>query len=110
MKTYLLNGLSVYHDAGMTVEKVLFDRKNIQRITIPFDLKVYLKYLDGLITPDVSLKGYSKDFLQHLKTLASMIYYQDTNKKGKYSPPSVKNNSGFSSRVNNTLNQMKQNY
>ena len=46
----------------------------------------------------------------YLKTLASMIYHQDTNKKGKYSPPSVKNNSGFSPRVNNTLNQMKQNY
>lgn len=107
----LIGGMSIYNDPGMTVRKELFDRRTVDRIVIPFDLKSYLRYLDGLVTCDISLKGYDKDFLQCLKNLANMIYKQETNKKGKYMPPSVKNNNnGFSPRVNNTLNQMKQNY
>jgi len=111
----LIGGMSIYNDPGMTLRKELFDRRTVDRIIIPFDLKSYLRYLDGLVTCDISLKGYDKDFLQCLKNLANMIYKQETNKKGnkdnKYMPPSVKNNNnGFSPRVSNTLNQMKQNY
>lgn len=107
----LIGGISIYNDPGMTVRKELFDRRTVQSIVIPFDQKSYLKYLDGLVTCDISLKGYSKEFVQCLKNLANMVYQgKNTNKSGKYAPPSVKNNSGFSPRVNNTLNQMKQNY
>lgn len=106
----LIGGMSIYNDAGMTVRKELFDRKNVPSIVIPFDLKSYLRYLDGLVICDISLKGYSKEFLQSLKGLANMVYNQGTNNSGKYMPPSAKNNIGFSPRVNNTLNQMKQNY
>ena len=108
----LIGGISIYNDAAMTVRKELFNRKTVQHITIPFDLKSYLRYLDGLVTCDVSLKGYNKDFLQSLKDLAGMIY-KTGKKDAKYMPPSVKNNSnnnGFSPRMNNTLNQMKKNY
>ena len=108
----LVGGISIYHDASMTVRKELFDRKTVKRVTIPFELKSYLRYLDGLVTCDVSLRGYTKEFLQSLRRLASMIY-ESGNKKEKYAPPSIKNNSsnnGFSPRMNNTLNQMKQNY
>ena len=93
----------------MTIRKELFNRKTVPYITIPFDQKSYLRYLDGLVTCDISLKGYTKEFLQSLKSLASMVY-QGTNKTSKYMPPSVKNNSmnndSFSPRMNNTLNQM----
>ncbi len=106
----LIGGMSRYNDAAMTVSKELFDRRNVPTIVIPFDLKSYLRYLDGLVICDISLKGYSKEFLQSLKGLANMVYNQGTNNSGKYMPPSAKNNSGFSPRVNNTLNQMKQNY
>lgn len=106
----LIGGMSIYNDAGMTVRKELFDRNTVKNIVIPFDLKSYLRYLDGLVICDISLKGYDKEFIQDLKKLASMVY-QVGNKSGKYMPPSVKNNNnGFSPRVNNTLNQMKQNY
>ena len=108
----LIGGISIYNDAAMTLRKELFNRKTVPHITIPFDLKSYLRYLDGLVTCDVSLKGYTKDFIQCLQNLANMVY--TINKKNtKYAPPSIKNNSnnnGFSSRMNNTLNQMKQNY
>ena len=110
-ESLLIGGMSIYNDPGMTVRKELFDRRTVQSIAIPFDQKSYLRYLDGLVTCDISLKGYSKEFVQCLKKLASMIYEgHGTKKSGKYVPPSVKNNSGFSPRVNNTLNQMKQNY
>lgn len=107
----LIGGISIYNDAGMTVRKELFNRKTVPYMTIPFELKTYLRYLDGLVTCDVSLKGYTKEFMQSLKRLASMIYKSsnDTSKQ-KYMPPSIKNNDGFSPRMNNTLNQMKRNY
>ncbi len=110
----LIGGISIYNDAAMTVRKELFDRRTVKRITIPFDLKSYLRYLDGLVTCDISLKGYTKDFLLSLKNLAGMVYGIGINKKEKYAPPSIKNNSsnnnGFSARMNNTLDQMKRNY
>ena len=108
----LIGGMSIYNDPGMTVRKELFDRRTVQSIVIPFDLKSYLRYLDGLVTCDVSLKGYDKDFITALKKLASMVYQSKEKKKTeKYMPPSVKNNnSGFSPRINNTLDQMKRNY
>ena len=95
----------------MTLRKELFDRKTVPHITIPFDLKSYLRYLDGLVTCDISLKGYTKDFLQCLQNLANMVY-RINKKDAKYAPPSIKNNNNndFSPRMNNTLNQMKQNY
>ena len=106
----LIGGMSIYNDSAMTVRKELFNRDLVPSITIPFDYKSYLRYLEGLIICDISLKGYSKEFIQCLKKLAAMIYPTST-KQEKYSPPSVKNNNnGFSPRVNNTLNQMKQNY
>lgn len=105
----LIGGISIYNDAGMTVRKELFNRRTVRYLTIPFELKTYLRYLDGLVVCDVSLKGYSKEFMQSLKKLASMIY-QGADKSGKYMPPSVKNNSAFSSNMDNTLNKMKQNY
>ena len=104
--------MSIYSDAGMTVRKELFDRNRVESIVIPFDFKSYLRYLDGLVTCEVSLKGYDKEFIPHLKKLASMVYQitQETKKPGKYMPPSVKNNGAFSSDMNNTLNKMKNNY
>ena len=105
----LIGGISIYNDASMTVRKELFNRKTVPYITIPFELKTYLRYLDGLVTCDVSLKGYSKEFMQSLKRLANMIY-QVKNTSEKYMPPSVKNNSNFSASMNTTLNKMKQNY
>ena len=107
----LIGGISIYNDASMTVRKELFNRKSVKRAIIPFDLKSYLRYLDGLVTCDVSLRGYSKEFLQSLKRLSNMVYMTNS-KTEKYTPPSIKNNesNGFSTRMNNTLNQMKKNY
>ena len=91
--------------------KELFDRKNVPSIAIPFDIKSYLRYLDGLVTCDVSLKGYDKEFMQSLKRLANMVYENTgTKKKEKYMPPSIKSNNSFSPSVNSTLDKMRKNY
>ena len=105
----LIGGISIYNDPSMTVRKELFDRKTVKYVTIPFELKTYLRYLDGLVVCDVTLNGYTKEFMQSLKQLANMIYTTDKN-SAKYMPPSVKKNSGFTSNINDTLDKMKKSY
>lgn len=112
----LIGGISIYNDASMTVRKELFNRRTVPYVTIPFELKTYLRYLDGLVICDVSLKGYSKEFMQGLKQLASMVYNPNKGNSGnnstggKYKPPSIKNNNTFSPNMSDTLNQMRQSY
>ena len=106
----LIGGISIYNDASMTVRKELFNRRTVPYVTIPFELKTYLRYLDGLVVCDVSLKGYSKEFMYSLKQLASMIYNPKKDAGGKYKPPSIKNNNTFSPNMSDTLNQMRQSY
>ena len=106
----LVGGISIYNDASMTVRKELFNRKEVKRITIPFEVETYLRYLDGLVICDVSLKGYSKKLLQSLKQLATLVYSNSKNyNTGKYVPPSAKN-STFSPSMNSTLEQMSKRY
>ena len=106
----LVGGISIYNDASMTVRKELFNRKTVKRITIPFETETYLRYLNGLVICDVSLKGYSKKILQSLKQLATSVYStSNSSNGGKYTPPSVKNTI-FSSSMNSTLEQMSKRY
>ena len=106
----LVGGISIYNDASMTVRKELFNRKTVKRITIPFETETYLRYLNGLVICDVSLKGYSKKILQSLKQLATSVYSTSNSSNGeKYTPPSVKNTT-FSSSMNSTLEQMSKRY
>lgn len=106
----LVGGISIYNDASMTVRKELFNRKTVKRITIPFETETYLRYLNGLVICDVSLKGYSKKILQSLKQLATSVYStSNSSNGGKYTPPSAKNTT-FSSSMNSTLEQMSKRY
>ena len=106
----LVGGISIYNDASMTVRKELFNRKTVKRITIPFETETYLRYLNGLVICDVSLKGYSKKILQSLKQLATSVYStSNSSNGGKYTPLSVKNTT-FSSSMNSTLEQMSKRY
>ena len=87
----------------------LFDRNMMKYISIPFEEETYIKYLQGIIECDISLKGYSKAFMQTLKELSNMVYPMTKN----YRPPTSNNYGGdntFSPNINNTLNQMKNNY
>ena len=109
----IIGGMSCYNDPAMSFMTELFDRNTVKYITIPFENEIYSKYLDGLINCDISLKGYSKTFMQTLKQLGNSVYpLISSGNKAKYTPPSTKQqNSGvFSNNMNSTLQQMKKKY
>ena len=106
----IIGGMAFYNDPSMSFMTELFDRNLIKYVTIPFEEETYIRYLEGIIECDISLKGYSKAFMQSLKELANMVYSSANN---TYTPPTVKGyatKNTFSSSINNTLEQMKNNY
>ena len=107
----IVGGMAYYNDPAMTYQTELFDKTMAKYITIPFEEETYTKYLEGLINCEISLRGYSKMFMQNLRQLGNMIYPL-TAPKGKYTPPALGNsgNGAFSASMNNTLDQMKRNY
>ena len=104
----IIGGMAYYNDPTMSYMTELFDRNEVKYLSIPFDEEVYTKYLEGIINCDISIKGYSKQFLQVLTSLTEMIYpVIETN--NTYRPPDLAN-SAFSPSINNTLDQMKKRY
>ena len=106
----IIGGMAFYNDPAMSYMTELFDRNMVKYVTLPFEEETYTRYLEALVNCEISLKGYSKTFIQYLKQVANMVYPLVSG-KGTYKPPrSNYNSNGFSSSMNNTLNQMKQNY
>ena len=109
----IIGGMAYYNDPAMSFMTELFDRTLIKYVSVPLDEEVYVQYLQGIIECNITLKGYSKVFMQTLKELGNMIYPVVNNRKAvTYQPPSVNNvnNNVFSPDMNNTLDQMKRRY
>ena len=104
----IIGGMSFYNDPAMSFMTELFNREKVKYCTIPFEEQTYSKYLEGLVNCKISLNGYSKEFMQALKTLENMVYPLIGSKQ-EYKPVNNYNNT-FSSDMNNTLNQMKNKY
>ena len=78
--------------------------------SVPFEEEIYIKYLEAIsIDCEITLKGYSKTFMQVLKALGNMIYPLLSN-QGSYRAPSIDNNKTFSPNMNNTLDEMKKRF
>ena len=106
----IIGGMAFYNDPAMSFMTELFDRNIVKYAILPFEEEIYTKYLESLVNCEISLKGYSKTFMQYLKQIANMVYPLIAG-KGAYKPPTSNYNStGFSSSMNDTLNQMKRNY
>lgn len=105
----IIGGMAFYNDPAMSFMTELFDRNLVKYISIPFEEEIYTKYLEGIINCDISIKKYSKTFMQVLKELGNMVYPM-TSSKTTYQPPTVKYSRGFSTSMNDTLSQMKQKY
>ena len=108
----IIGGMAFYNDPSMSFMTELFDRNLIRYVSIPFEEEVYIKYLENIIECNVTLKGYSKTFMQSLRELANMVYQMSV-AGGGYRPPTAKgyaNQNTFSPNINSTLNQMKNNY
>ena len=83
----IIGGMSCYNDPSMSFNKDLFNRDTVKYITIPFEEDIYIKYLKAIIDCNVSIKGYSKSFMQVLKQLQNMIYPMSNMGKRGYQPP-----------------------
>ena len=70
----IIGGMSYYNDPAMSFMTELFDRNTIKYISIPFDINVYERYLEGLVNCNISINGYPKMFIAKLKELASIVY------------------------------------
>ena len=107
----IIGGMAYYNDPAMSFMTELFDRSMIKYVSIPYDEEVYVQYLQNIIECNITLKGYSKIFMQTLKELGNMIY-PVVNNRGMYQPPSMNNSEGnvFTPNMNNTLDQMKRRY
>ncbi|MBP3801785.1 MAG: hypothetical protein J6I85_07190 [Clostridia bacterium] len=109
----IIGGMSKYTDPAQSFMTSLFDINNAVKnsMTIQFEQDIYTRYLESVIDCDVSIKGYSKTFMQKLKDLCNWVYR--TNPGGNtYRPPVAPtyNNNTFTPSMNETLNQMKKKY
>lgn len=111
----IIGGMSRYNGPDMSVMTDLFNKDMVKACSIPFDEKVYAKYLETLATCKLSISSLPKQFRAKLQILGEMVYPR-LNSKTSYNPPSMDNggnyNQGnaFSSNTNNTLNKMKKNF
>jgi len=99
--------MAYYNDPSMSFMTELFNKENIPYTVLPLDLEVYLKYLESLVTCDISTKGYTKNFMNSLDELANMVYPLLNKKATKTNKTKYR---GFSSDMDQTLNKMRNNY
>ena len=106
----IIGGMSKYNDPAMSFMTDLFDVNSVDYKVIPFEQDIYTRYLESVINCDVSIKGYSKQFLQILKDLSNWIYTTSYG-RNSYKPQTAQAyNNTFSSDINSTLNQMRKKY
>ena len=105
----IIGGMAYYNDPAMSFMTELFDKDNIKYCSIPFEEQTYSRYLEGLVNCEISVNGYSKNFLASLDKLSNMVYPLLSNNANSGKLNSY-NSNVFSSDMNNTLNKMKNNY
>ena len=133
----IIAGMSRYNEPSMTLQRDLFNRNTIKYIDIPFEEQTYAKYLEEIALCQISLAGYSQNFLGALEQLKNMVYplisggNKNINnyatpkkhsffggKKEKYTQninqidnsQSTTKTTQFSGDMNQTLNKMRSNY
>ena len=116
-KKTIVGGMSRYNGPDMSVMTDLFNKDMVNVCSIPFDEKVYAKYLETLATCKLSISSLPKQFRSKLELLANMVYPR-LSSKTSYSP-SPDNMGGmayntqgneFSKDTNNILNKMKKKF
>ncbi len=112
----IIGGMSRYNGPDMSVMTDLFNKDMVKACSIPFDEKVYAKYLETLATCKLSISSLPKQFRAKLQILGEMVYPR-LNSKTSYDPtPNMgganygPQGNNFSSNTNNTLNKMKKNF
>lgn len=109
----IVGGMAYYNDPEMSFMTELFDREIVKYVEIPFDEEVYALYLEGIIECEITTNRYPKNFTMILKEIANMVYPllpNGNNAKPEKKKRGYEYSTGFSSSVNNTLNNMKNRY
>ena len=102
----IIGGLAYYNDPAMSFMTELFNKDTVKFCEISFEEQTYSRYLEGIVNCEISLSGYSRIFKEQLRNLGNMVYPLINNKAKTYNNYS----NGFSSDINNTLEQMKRKY
>ena len=112
----IIGGMSRYNGPDMTVMTDLFNKDMVKACSIPFDEKVYAKYLETLATCKLSISSLPKQFRAKLQILGEMVYPR-LSSKTSYNPSPNMGGEGynpggnaFSSDTNNILNKMKKKF
>ncbi len=120
----IIGGMSKYNEPSMTLQRDLFNPNTIKNTVIPFEEQTYARYLESIAMCQLSLAGYSQNFLASLEQLKNMVYpLISSNNNNQYSQKQYGNyennkknfwgskNSSmkFSNNVNDTLNKMRTN-
>ena len=107
----IIGGMSFYNDPSMSFMTELFNKDMVKACSIPFEDAVYAKYLDAMVNCNVSLNGYSKQFINKLRNLGDMVYPLVSKPSGKGGVAQVDySKNAFSSNMSNTLTQMKKKF
>lgn len=112
----VIGGISCYNDPATTYQNSLFNKDTIRYTTIPFEEQTYAKYLERLVDCEVTLNGYSRNFLMALEKLGNMVYPLIANNNAAprnyndYSKKQKPTNTQFNSNMNDTLNRMRKNF
>ena len=88
----------------------LFNKDTVKAISIPFDMNAYARYLGGIVDCELSLNGYSKQFLSKLKLLGDMVYPLTSKQSYSNKPETTYNPNAFSNSMNDTLSKMRKKY
>ncbi len=122
----IIGGMSKYNEPSMTLQRDLFNAQTIKYVTIPFEMDTYARYLESIAMCNLSLNGYSQNFLMGLENLKNMVYplvsggnsysnpQNNTEEKrglfgGKKNKQQPVQTTQFSNNVNDTLNKMRTN-
>ena len=102
----LIGGMANYNDPGMSFMTELFNKDEVKFATIPLDVEVYLRYLEGIANCEISTRGYSKNFISAMENVKNAVYplinMENKNKNEKYR--------GFSNDMDQTLSKMRRGF
>ena len=101
--------MSKYSDPAMSFMTDLSNVNTVDYRVIPFEQDIYTRYLESVINCDISIKGYSKQFMQILKDICNWVYPMKSG-SNSYRPQTAQGYNSFSSNMNDTLNQMRKKY
>lgn len=93
----IIGGMSRYNGPDMSVMTELFNKDMVKACSIPFDEKVYSKYLETLATCKLSIGSLPKQFRAKLQILGEMVYPR-LNSKTSYNPSPDMGDSGYNPR------------